>query len=549
MYKLLKTYIFYYAIVGAEKQANVLGQFQNILKDNDDKNSPTITPPPFYCKKNENSNTTGVVAVTNFEKHSIPSSFCQLCKEKPKFTLGTDVLLTFLLQLKVCKLVTGKSFLDEECAKPVYDLTDYHKASYDKICNPAKYTSFCQLTEIKQHLQPSAIIRRWLKQRNIPIKDSDDEKQNEFFRNRSTAGNLTRLERMNCQSIESYFEVLSDQMLQNDFANFSQNPRKVFHNVRYTEWFFTFREFCEDAGCGVSEDNFKSLPVTYQDCVPKSCQVRSVVTLIIDGSIASIIAAANILVLFVFFRTSVMKNIPGYFKMALALSDVGVGLIVIPSIIYNQYVLKFTPLPYPANGSMPAVLHYFSKTYIDGIGFLTNLFEFASIFTLCAASIDRYLAITRPFKYDKGKYFTKKRTVIILLTIWFAGSIWALLPIIIPSYKYSLSGISLILMVGVIAIAGYVVGIGIPLTVVWIFNIAILLNVRSQNRRRASSMKKKSDTIAVPRQHLKPTSENLSCEDGISQTGNSQSQNGVRLILDANQLQTESKYVQHFFLL
>ena len=542
MYKSLKTYIFYYAIVSAVKQVNVvLGQFQNISKDNNKNRSTTNISPPFKWKNNEN--TTGVVSATNFEKHSIPSSSFLICEKTKNFTLGTDVLLTFLLQLKICQKVTRKPWLDEECAKPSYALTDYHKASYDKICNPAKYMSFCQLTEIKQHLQPSAIIRRWLKQRNIPIQDSDDEKQNEFFRNRSTAGNLTRLEQMTCQSIESYFEVLSDQMLQNDFANFSQNPRKVFRNVRYTEWFFVFREFCEDAGCGVSEDNFKSLSVTYQDCVPKSCQVRSVVTLIIDGSIASIIAAANILVLFVFFRTSVMKNIPGYFKMALALSDVGVGLIVIPSIIYNQYVLKFTPLPYRANGSMPAALDYFSKTYIDGIGFLTNLFEFASIFTLCAASIDRYLAITRPFKYVNGKYFTKKRIVIILLTIWFAGSIWALLPIIISSYKYELSGISLILITGNGAIAGYVVCIGIPLTFVWIFNIAILLKVRSQNRRRASSMKKKSDIIAVPRQHLKPTSEDLSCVDGISRTGNSQSQNGVQLILDANQLQTESKYV------
>ena len=88
------------------------------------------------------------------------------CDERPKFRLGRGVLLTYLLRLKLCQLVTGQPWFDDECTKQVYALTNYHRLSYSKICNPAKYAAICQLTETRQdQLQPSAIIQAWLMQK------------------------------------------------------------------------------------------------------------------------------------------------------------------------------------------------------------------------------------------------------------------------------------------------------------------------------------------------------------------------------------------------
>ena len=437
--------------------------------------------------------------MSHFTKNSTINDFSKtsaalelICRRKPQFRLDQNFLLTFLLQLKLCQLAPNNSWFYEECANPLYDLTEYHKASYDKICNPAKYATFCQLTEIKQHLQPSAIIRRWLKQRNIVIQDSDDEKQNETFHNRSTAGNLTRLERMTCQSIESYFEVLSEQMLQNDFVNLSQNFSNVFQTVPYTEWYHKDRAFCKEAGCGVSTKNYKNFSITFGDCVSESCYFANVIAIAVDGLIALLIAVANILILTIFFQTSMMKNIPGYFKLNLAVSDLCVGLIIMPTVIYNRYRKTYLPLPYRYDDTHFGLSDYFDQKYLQVVGFLGLLFLFVSIFTLCAASVDRYLAITKPFEYETGKYFTKKKTVVILLILWLVCSAWAVIPIFAES-TYTSFGSDLILPNHTKVTISYGFVLGVPLITAWIFNLALLINVRASNRKKANSRSKRSN--------------------------------------------------------
>ena len=450
-----------------------------------------------FFRPTENSNYTHI----SFENSSMinfyetPATVTAMCRNKPKFKLDENFLLTFLLQLKLCQHVIGYPWLDEECAKLLYDLTDYHKASYDKICNPAKYASFCQLTEIKQHLQPSTIIRRWLQQRNIVIQDSDDEKQNETFHNRSTTSNLTRLERMTCQSIESYFEVLSEQMLQNDSVNLSQSPWNAFQNVPYTEWYHNDRAFCEESGCGVSKKDYEKFSITFHDCVSESCQLANVVTMVVDSVIALLVVVANLAILTIFFQTPIMKNIPGYFKLNLAIADLSVGLIMILTVIYNRYRQTYLPLPYRYDGEQFGLLNYFDKRYSQSVGFFGLLFLFVSIFTLCAASVDRYLAITKPFNYKQGKYFTRKKTAVILVILWLIGAAWALIPSFDNS-RHATFGSDLILPSQPKVVILYIVLLGMPLITAWILNIALLINVRANNRKRANSKSKSSNIKA-----------------------------------------------------
>ena len=84
---------------------------------------------------------------TRFNNYTLQLNLMLYCNEKPKFSLRRGVLITFLLRLELCQLVTGHSWFDEECAKPFYNLTDYHKMSYDKVCNPTKYALQCNITE------------------------------------------------------------------------------------------------------------------------------------------------------------------------------------------------------------------------------------------------------------------------------------------------------------------------------------------------------------------------------------------------------------------
>ena len=428
-----------------------------------------------------------------------------MCQERPKFSLHRHgFLLTFLLRLKVCQLVTGQPWLDEECAERFYNLTDYHKASYDKMCNPVKYASFCHLTKFKQNIQPSTIIRRWLNQRNIAIQDSYNKKQNESFNidnfqhNKTfdivkAASNLTRLEKITCQSIETFFEVLFEQILQEMFENVSPNSWNAFFYDQYTEWYLENNAFCEDVGCGISRKNYKNFSITFLDCVSDSCQIASIVKMAIDGVITFLIVVGNILVLIVFYRTTITKSIPGYFKLNLALADLGVGLIITPSAIYIRYNQIYSPLPYRCDGKPLDWTFIFGQSYLTVTSFFRILLLFASIFTLSAASLDRYLAITRPFKYKEGKYLTKKKTIVSLILVWLLSATLAV--ILIYLCPLNSDGNDLILAWNTVFVTLYLLFFGIPLISCWILNFAVFLKVRTDYRERANNQRRLSENL------------------------------------------------------
>ena len=301
---------------------------------------------------------------------------------------------------------------------------------------------------------------------------------------------------MTCQSIESYFEVLSEQMLQNDFTNLSQKPWNVFQNVPYTEWYHKDRAFCEEFGCGVSRKNYENFSITFQDCVSESCQLANVIAIVVECVTALFIIVANLAVLTIFIRTSIMKNIPGYFKLNLAIADLSVGLTMILTTTYNRYRQTYLPLPYRCDGVHFDLFEYFSKNYLYGVSAVGLLSLFVSIFTLCVASVDRYLAITKPFNYKQGKYFTKKKTAVILVILWLISAVVVAL---VPAFatSYTTFGNDLILPnEPEVILMLYGVVLAVLLITAWILNIALLINVRANNRERANSKSKRSSIIA-----------------------------------------------------
>ena len=492
IYKLLKSYaiiiLFSTFTVATKLGVTRMEHFSNEINTyrNSDSNSTQIPGRKFSEMKNNFSSKNKKMLYN--ETLPLTKRVMLYCQEKPKFNLYKDVLLTFLLRLKLCQLVTGYPWFDEECAKPLYDLTDYHKTSYAKMCNPTKYAFHCKHSRKKQNCLQSTIIRSWLNQINISKHVSNETKCVDEITMKNIETDLTRLEKMTCQSIESYFDVLFEHeyVLQKNSVNFTKSSFPPFHNVQYTEWFFIFIVFCENVACGVSAKNYANFSITFLDCVADSC--RSVITgiMVFDGVLTLTTVVANFLILIIFFRTSILNNIPGYFKLSLAFSDLGVGIIIMPSFIYNRYRKTHTPLPY-RNDTMRINLNdYFSQSYIQASGFFWIFFVFVSLYTLCAASVDRYLAITRPFKYEKRKYLTKNRTVIILLLVWLIGAALAAVPFFVNS-SYGSLGDDVIIAMESFLLLLYGLFLAIPLIIVWIFNILLLSNVRSQYQKKAAS--------------------------------------------------------------
>lgn len=123
---------------------------------------------------------------------------------------------------------------------------------------------------------------------------------------------------------------------------------------------------------------------------------------------------ANCLVIFVVFKYHYMRSVTNYFLVNLSFADLLVTLICMPMAV-GQNVSKLW-----VYGEVMCML----TTYFQGVSVS------ASIFTITAMSIDRYLAIRHPMAFRK--VFNRKSTTIVIIALWlvsmclFAPLLWVL---------------------------------------------------------------------------------------------------------------------------
>ena len=84
------------------------------------------------------------------------------------------------------------------------------------------------------------------------------------------------------------------------------------------------------------------------------------------------------------------------------------------------------------NNLLPDAL---SSEYVSAVGFFTLLSFSMSIYSMVAASSDRFVAISRPLRYDDTKAILAAK--IAVTSIWFAGIAIAVLPIAVPDLGYA----------------------------------------------------------------------------------------------------------------
>ena len=162
---------------------------------------------------------------------------------------------------------------------------------------------------------------------------------------------------------------------------------------------------------------------------------------------AVVTAVVNLLVILVLSTSKKLSNSQSTYKLSLAAADLLVGVIVLPSCIYNLIGLLWHPL---TTSRITAVAGYesingrfvtidgivstdvqqvvkddkFPTHYLNGIGFMTSVSIFVSIYTLAAAGFDRFFAVYKPLSYDKVK--AKKYAKIACAISWIIAGLYSL---------------------------------------------------------------------------------------------------------------------------
>ncbi|XP_069139377.1 alpha-1B adrenergic receptor-like [Argopecten irradians] len=113
-----------------------------------------------------------------------------------------------------------------------------------------------------------------------------------------------------------------------------------------------------------------------------------------------ITAVGNIFVLLVVVKLPEPRQPSRILVMNLAVADLGLGVLILPASSYNEIV------------SWP-----FGETWciVHSVG--DALLCIASLYTLCALAVDRYIGVTRPLKYNA--IMTDKMAIAMVVMVWF----------------------------------------------------------------------------------------------------------------------------------
>ena len=119
----------------------------------------------------------------------------------------------------------------------------------------------------------------------------------------------------------------------------------------------------------------------------------------------------NILVIIAFGKTPALrKNVTNFFVTSLAVSDLLLVMFIMPIQLYNSlHNINFC-------GTIEVCQIYFTTDVMFFVASITNLF---------AVTVDRFIAITKPYKYNS--IVTLKRAKISIACIWIYAAIWGVM--------------------------------------------------------------------------------------------------------------------------
>ncbi|ELU17144.1 hypothetical protein CAPTEDRAFT_66165, partial [Capitella teleta] len=131
--------------------------------------------------------------------------------------------------------------------------------------------------------------------------------------------------------------------------------------------------------------------------------------------VTALAVTGNCIMLSAVWRTPHLRTLTSVFTINLALSDLGVAVIVLP--------VWMASLVHDSRSQVPA----FTFDLCQCVAFVTVLLILVSVATLSGISLDRYLCICHPLQYPRR--VTSRRVNAALFYIWLQSSILASLPL------------------------------------------------------------------------------------------------------------------------
>nr|CAB3254717.1 tyramine receptor Ser-2 [Phallusia mammillata] len=172
---------------------------------------------------------------------------------------------------------------------------------------------------------------------------------------------------------------------------------------------------CDPMGCGTGS------PIDCGECDKAGVGIALVGMCLL----ALVIVICNLLVIMIITRTPTLQRRHCYIKVSLAVADLLIGLLVLPSSIYNLSTTLYLP---PTRNVTPRDLIQTNQVASVFFGTVLIVSLTASIYNLLLLSLDRFLAVARPLQNRSGKYFSRQRLSICIGIVWFIGILVSSLP-------------------------------------------------------------------------------------------------------------------------
>ena len=440
--------------------------------------------------------------------------FFSNCKHLENYDYSTTYM-TYMMNLRLCNLLTNGHGFGEKCHNSFIErLRGYHQLIHLKFCNESAYQDVCGTSDLESPDQQNftAILIWWTSYNEVTVPANDLR--------REIGGNMEKNVKENnrkfCFYIESYFNTLvkgyepmwsTKNVFNTTKLNQTFDFRKPFLNPHYSEIYVT-DSLCESI-CPVVFNQTDNGLLSRFGCYPSQCKAKVVSILFSYSLLAIAIISTNTLVLIIAWKTNLLSTVSGLFRIHLAIADLLVGVSVIPAILGQYSSTHFSAATYA-----PVVRYTaWSKSTMESRLSKSStaiLYLFVSLYTLCIASIDRYLAITRPLLYRQGKYFNKKRVNLILGLGWMIGLLLAI--------SGRLSGLDthrliLDLFSEPVSILAFLVSVVVVLLLTWIFNGLTLRHIRKYYKERKKLFAEKIHPTKEPSNAISTSSVSRSLDE------------------------------------
>ena len=202
--------------------------------------------------------------------------------------------------------------------------------------------------------------------------------------------------------------------------------------------------------------------------------------------------------------SSKTQDVKSIYRLSLAVADFIMGVFVIPITIGIKYRnliqsptfmerRNVTSHAIVNDSSLPIQLVFvtleefnnrfprkFSSRFASAIGFFTVLSLSVSECSLVAASLDRFVAIFRPLRYNKIKAIFAAK--IVVASVWFLGFVLAIFPVAIPDLSSTFVASTLMAISAKSFLIVYAIGFFVTVVLMWSSAIATYVAARSSLR-------------------------------------------------------------------